>query len=457
MAKDFFIPQLGQTVEEVTIVKWLKEDGSKVNIGDAVLEVETDKAIFPVEADSKGFLHRGPYKEGDVVPVLTVVAVIGKEDERFTSALDKEKQGGETLISEKSSEPMMSKEELQTAADVALNAPSDGKTFASPRARKLANAHHVDLRSVIPTGGGGVRVREKDVLDYLSSQPKATPLAQRVAAAEGVDLGSVSGSGKMGKIVRDDVQRTLAAAAPSKQKEAMPLPTANISERIPLKGVRAVIAERMGYSVHTTARVTMFMDVDATEFVLLRERLKQKVTDLWGFSPSINDLLIKVSAAALQQYPYMNSRLADDAIEILHDINIGLAVDTDRGLLVPVIKDVANKGMQQFATELRQMVERAREGRSLPEDLVGGTFTITNLGMYDIEGFTPVINYPEAAILGVGKIIPKPVVRGGEIVIRQMWTLSLVFDHRLVDGAPAARFMQRIKHLIEDPYLLVLG
>ena len=449
MAKEFFIPKLGQTVEEVTLVKWLVNDGSKVNFGDAILEVETDKAIFPVEADSKGFIHRGPFKEGEVIPVLTVVAVIGKEDESFESAVSAQIPSTEAAS--------LSQELINVTPSTSTVVPSSniegGKVFASPRARKLAREQKIDL-SVVPASGG-VRVQEKDVFAYLTSKPKATPLAQRVAAAEGVDLTGVSGSGKSGKIVREDVERTLLGTEP--KKLASPLPLAEIVERIPLKGVRAVIAERMGTSVHTTARVSMFMDVDATEFVQLRERLKQKVTETWGFSPSINDLLIKIVATALQQFPYMNARLAPDAIEILRDINIGLAVDTERGLLVPVLRDVAHKGMQQFATELRQLVERALTGRSLPDDLSGGTFTITNLGRYDIEGFTPVINLPEAAILGVGRIIPKPVVKGEQVVIRQMCTLSLVFDHRLVDGAPAARFMQHLKHLIEEPYLLVLG
>jgi len=450
MAKEFFIPKLGQTVEEVTIVKWLLEDGSKVDIGDAILEVETDKAIFPVEADSKGYLHRGPYKEGDVVPVLTVVAIIGKQDETFESAIQSAKQPEPSV-----SQPL---EESQTYQQPSTHAAAleKYKIFASPRARKLAKEENIDLRQVTPTGGGGLRVREQDVRAYLTEKPKATPLAQRVAAVEGIDLATVTGSGKDGLITREDVEKARPAATVSLPSPAI-LSQADMVERIPLKGVRAIIADRMGTSVHTTARVTMFMDVDATEFVKLREHLKLLVSDSWGFSPSINDLLIKVVVTALQKFPYMNARMTEDSIEILHQINIGLAVDTDRGLLVPVVRDAAHKTMQQVATELRTLIERAKEGRSLPDDLTGGTFTITNLGMYDVEGFTPVINLPEAAILGVGSIISKPVVRDDQIVIRKMCTLSLVFDHRIVDGAPAARFMQYIKQLVEDPYLLILG
>jgi len=312
----------------------------------------------------------------------------------------------------------------------------------------------VDATQVTPTGYDGVRVTERDVRDYLAQQPKVTPVAQRMAADVGVDLRGVTGSGPGGRIVKQDVTRAAQPAAPT--SVALPLPVADVVERVPLKGVRGIIAERMAASVHTTARVTLVMEVDATEFVAARERIKAKVSKDWGFAPGYNDLLAKVVAVALRQFPYMNARLASDAIEILSHVNIGMAVDTERGLLVPVVKDADKKNLRQFGEDFRRMVDGARIGRSLPDDLSGGTFTITNLGMYDIDAFTPVINLPEAAILGVGRIAPKAVPHGNEIVIRQMWTLSLVFDHRLVDGAPAARFLQMIKSLIEDPSLLMM-
>jgi pyruvate dehydrogenase E2 component (dihydrolipoamide acetyltransferase) len=211
----------------------------------------------------------------------------------------------------------------------------------------------------------------------------------------------------------------------------------------------------MAASVHTTARVTLVTEADASEFVAARMRIKEKVEKDWGFAPGYNDLLAMIVAAALRRFPYMNARLAPDAIEILGHVHMGMAVDTERGLLVPVIRDADQKSLRQFGGEFRQLVERARNKRSLPDDLTGGTFTITNLGMYDVDAFTPVINLPEAAILGVGRIAPKVVAYYGEAAIRQMWTLSLVFDHRLTDGAPAARFLQAIKQLIEEPYLLL--
>ena len=445
MPEEFFVPKLGQTVEEVTFVTWLVEDGEKVSQGQGVMEVETDKAVFPVEANAKGYIHLGPFKEGDVIPVLTVVAIIGKQDDKF------EVGSATPAVGEADSAP----EQKATSAVIPEAKPAvageSDRVFVSPRAKKLAAETSVDVTQVTPTGYAGVRVTERDVREYLSQLPKATPVAQRMAADVGVDLREVVGSGPGGRIVKQDITRAAQPSVP-----ATPLPVADVVERLPLKGVRGIIAERMGTSVHTTARVTLLMEVDATEFVAARERIKSKVSEEWGFAPSYNDLLAKIVAAALRKFPYMNARLAPDAVELLGHVNIGMAVETDRGLLVPVIKDVDQKGLRQFGEDFRRLVDGARAGRSLPDDLSGGTFTITNLGMYEVDAFTPVINLPEAAILGVGRIAPKVVPRGTEIVVRQMWTLCLVFDHRLVDGAPAARFLQMIKSLIEDPALFIV-
>jgi pyruvate dehydrogenase E2 component (dihydrolipoamide acetyltransferase) len=204
-----------------------------------------------------------------------------------------------------------------------------------------------------------------------------------------------------------------------------------------------------------TAPVTLTMEVDASALVQVRERLKTALADELGFNLGYNDLLIKVAARALREFPYMNARLDGDMIQRLDKVHVALAVDTERGLLVPVVRDADRKGMAEVAAELREVVERARAGTALPDELSGSTFTITNLGMFEIDAFTPIINLPEAAILGVGRIKERPAVVDSEIVARKMMWLSLTFDHRLVDGAPAARFLQRVKQLIEEPYLLL--
>jgi pyruvate dehydrogenase E2 component (dihydrolipoamide acetyltransferase) len=449
MAEELFIPKLGQTVEEVTIVNWLVKDGDQVEQGQEVLEVETDKAVFNVEAVDSGYVHIGPYKAGEVVPVLTVVAVIGEIDEKFevqADQLQKSEPAPEKTIEDKLPKPSASPRVTeQWKAE---------RIFVSPRAKKLAGEKHVNLNLVSPTGGKGVRVREADVMNFLSQSPKISPVALRMASEANLDLRTVFPSGPRGEITRADVEMALAKQAmiPLVEAGKKPdqLPEMAISERIPLKGIRGVIADRMSLSAHSTAQVTLFLDADATELAAYREKLKIQVEEEWGFAPGYNDLLVQICARALKEFPYMNARLNGEVIERLEEINIGIAVDAERGLYVPVIRDADKKDLRTIGTEFRQRVEEIRSGKIAPDFLSGGTFTITNLGMYDIEGFTPVINFPEAAILGVGKIISKPVIRESEIVIRQMLTLSLGFDHRITDGAPAAKFLQFIKYQIES-------
>ena len=494
MAVEVYIPKFGQTVEEVKLLQWLAEDGAAVKKGQEILEIETDKTTFFVEAEGAGTLHRGPYQVDQTIPVLTVVAIIGAKDERFDTGTgghgDTVTGGhGDTVTGghgdtatgghgDAGTLPVV--DAITALPSEAVAVSPDHRVAVSPRARKLAAEKGVDLATagIVPTGGEGVRIAERDVLAFLASAPKATPVAQKVAADAGVDLRSVAGTGPGGRITKEDVEQAasqgskgagaqgsaargvveLPVSSFQQPATSFQLPIVEITDRFPLKGVRAIIADRMGTSVHTTARVTLMMEIDATEFVALRERLKAKVSDEWGFAPGYNDLLAKMVANALRKFPAMNARLAPDAVELLGHINMGMAVDTERGLLVPVIRDADRKTLHQFGSEFREMVDRARKGRSLPDDLSGGTFTITNLGMYDVDAFTPVINLPEAAILGVGRIQPKWVYKPespAAPVLRQMWTLSLVFDHRLVDGAPAAKFLQYIKGLIEEPYLLL--
>ena len=439
MVTEVILPKLGQTMEEGTIVEWLKQEGEPVQRGEVLFMVETDKATLEVEATARGFLRKILVPTGQTVSVLTVVALVTKTPDEDISAYKPrfEVPGFRFQVAE-AAQPTTFKPETVKP---------ETRIFASPRARRLAREKGVDLALVTGTGPNG-RIVERDVLAYLDSQPKATPTAVKTAATLGVDLAAVSGTGVSGRVMKADVTAAAQPVLPA-EKSAV--------ESVPLTGLRRIIAERMATSAHTAARVTLVTEADATAFVEAREQLEADVADEWGFAPGYNDLLGLIVARALREFPYMNARLSADgqAIERLSAINLGMAVDTERGLLVPVIRNADQKGLRAFGAELRALVERARGGKSLPDDLAGGTFTITNLGMHEVDAFTPIINPPEAAILGVGRIQPKPVVRDGEIVVRQMWTLSLAFDHRVVDGAPAARFLQRIKQLIEDPYLLL--
>ena len=461
MVTEIILPKLGQTMEDGAIVEWLKLEGDEIKRGDVLFTVESDKATLEVEASSRGFLRKILVPAGKTVTVLSAVALMTKtadEDIDAGAVAGAVGQGEEATATAAEMEPTMPETELPESG-----AADRGRIFASPRARKAAGAEGINLALLAGTGPEG-RIVERDVLAYLEAAPKITPVARRLAEQAGLDPRALTGSGAGGRITKEDVEAAVAAAQSAAAQVAAPpklipimRPAAAPAEvpAVPMSGVRAVIARRMTESHQTTAPVTLTTEVDATEFVVARRRLKEKLAGDLGFSIGYNDLLIKLVAKALREFPYMNARLQGDSIRQLSDVHVALAVDTDRGLLVPVIRAADQKGLRECARELREVVARAREGKALPDELTGSTFTITNLGMHEIDAFTPIINLPEAAILGVGRIKPQPAVFNGEIAIRQMMWLSLTFDHRLVDGAPAARFLQRIKQLVEEPYLLL--
>jgi pyruvate dehydrogenase E2 component (dihydrolipoamide acetyltransferase) len=322
----------------------------------------------------------------------------------------------------------------------------------------MARQAGLDLRSVTGTGARG-RIVAEDVARALASVPvtvedTATPVAANLAAALGLDLSSISGSGPHGRVTQSDVLTTAAAliagGGPGVPAQERGLP--QVSTTTALKGVRKIVSEGMAHSAQTTARVTLLREVDAGELVRLRKRYSAQ-----GLEVSYNDLLIQICAIALREHPCANARLGDGVVEHLDRVNIGLAVDTDRGLLVPVIHNTTAMNLRQIVAERTRLIEEARTGRSHPDDLAGGTFTITNLGMLGVDGFTPVINLPECCILGVGRMVRKPVVidKEDQVAVRPMMALSLVFDHRVIDGAPAARVLDRIAQLVEDPLLLL--
>lgn len=450
MAVDFFIPKLGDNLDKVTIISWLVEDGAQVQAGDEILEVETDKAVVPVPAEAAGYVHFGPYKAGDVVPVLTPLATIGGPEESFAPG------SGQTGSGETPAAPVSNGSQAVEAKPPAADSAELPKT--TPVAQKMAEELGLDLRKIAGPADHN-RITKEDIA--RAAAPTQTTTTGDSKPAPSIPPSSPQAESQPQPVPSvppgsSQFPQTKPPSQPSPQPQ--PTPATEVIKTVPLKGVKGVIARRMAESVHTTARVTMVTEVDATEFVALRERLKAKYAETWGFAPGYNDLLVLVVADALRKFPYMNARMsaAGDAIEQLAAVNIGLAVDTERGLVVPVIREVDKKGLQEVGAEFRALVERARTGKSSRDDLSGGTFTISNLGMYRVDAFTPVINMPEIAILGVGRIAPQPVVKGEDIVIRQMLGLSLVFDHRLVDGAPAARFLDYICEVIEEPYVLFL-
>ncbi len=459
MATKIILPKLGQTMEEGTIVEWFKGEGDPVERGDALFSVESDKAVLEVEAKAKGVLRKVLVPAGEKVPIMTPVAIVGAPDEDISDLLT---EGGPAATreptaasapaqGEQAPRPEVPGTEYREVEQAPVHAAGE-RIVASPRARRVAAEMGVDLAYVAGSGPNG-RIIEKDVLAYAASQPKATPLARRVAAEAGMPLAAVPSDG--GRVTAEQVREA-----------AQPGPSPRVRDEgwgegpsegavTPMAGVRAVIANRMATSAHTTAAVTLQSVVDATELVALRTRLKEAFEKELGFAIGYNDLLAYIVARCLTEFPYMNARLDPEGIRQLPEVNLGLAVDSERGLVVPVIRGAQRMGVKELALEFRALVARAREGRAQPDDLTGGTFTITNLGMFGVDAFSPIINLPECAILGVGRIRPEPVAVDGQVAVRQRMWLSLTFDHRLVDGAPAARFLQAIMRYIESPYLLL--
>jgi pyruvate dehydrogenase E2 component (dihydrolipoamide acetyltransferase) len=442
MATEVLVPPLGQTVDTVVLVTWYKTEGEVVVQGDPLFAIETDKATLDVEAPASGMLRQVTAQPGDVVKVLNAIALIGAPDEAVT---------GEEGLGRVIDAQLPARPGPRGVAGTGSPQLRSGRIFVSPRARRMAEERHIPLTALKATGPEGAII-ERDVHAYLEAQtvPAITPVALRMAEEAGLDWHSLSGSGPGGRITRGDVAQALGAAHAVSKAAPAPIADNEVIEAIPLRSVRAVIAERMARSVTTAAHVTLTAEADATALVELRHKLIQDGVDV-----SYNDLFLYVLGRALREYPQLNASLEGDSIKLWRRIHIGLAVDTDRGLLVPVVRDVDRKGLIELGHATQALIERAQSGQSDPDELRGGTFTLTNLGMFGIDAFTPLINLPECAILGVGRIKRQPVMIEEQVTGRQMVWLSLTFDHRLVDGGPAARFLQRVVQLVESPHLLM--
>lgn len=445
--------QMDQTMTQGKIGKWLVNEGDTVTEGQPLLEIETDKVVHEQESPADGVIAQLLAKEGSNVPVNELLAIIAAPGEEVTRIeVDTAKQP-EAQVAQP-------RPPVQPSADIK----------ASPAARQLAEKLAIDLAAVTPSGPGG-RILESDVQRYIdlrepvASEPqrlKASPLARRLAKEHGIDLTSIAGSGPDGRIVRDDVLQR------RRERQTAPAPTTppETAQVIPMSGIRGIIAERMTMSVQTNANVTLHTEVDATELVQLRSLLNEKLATRdvrqaphkWGISLRLTytELLVKVVAHALRAHPRLNATLTEEGIHLLTEINIGVAVALEDGLVVPVIRNVDRQGLSAISAQVKEFAEKARKNQLTPGELQGGTFTVTNLGNFGVDGFTPIINPPECAILGVGRILKKPVVHEDEIVPRSILTLSLTFDHRVVDGAPAAQFLQTVAGYIEAPYLLLV-
>jgi pyruvate dehydrogenase E2 component (dihydrolipoamide acetyltransferase) len=419
------MPRLGLTMTEAKIVEWLKAEGVWVEKGENLFILESEKATLEIESPASGRVHiLVPVDR--VVPILTPVAVLDGSPE--TALYPTEKLDLPTTMPQQVEYSSLSVKGLSAAGAMQVR--------ATPKARGLARQERISLEDVAGSGPRGMVVAD-DVLARIATkvEVRASPLVQKIAAEQGIDLVTVKGSGPHGQVMRSDLEQV----APGRsRKESSP----DLSS---LPGLRGLIASRLSASWSERPQVTLFTEADATALVELRAQMQAE----WNLKVSYNAFLIKLVAKALREHPNLNVRLTPEGIRVLPEINIGLAVDTERGLLVPVLNHADQKPLIKINEELQGLFQRAAEGRCLPDELVGGTFTITNLGMYDIDAFTPIINPPECAILGVGRITSKPVGLEGQIVLRDRMTISLSFDHRLVDGGPAAQFVQRVKVMIE--------
>lgn len=389
MATEVVLPQWGMNMQEGTIVAWLKEEGDPIQQGEPFAEVETEKINTVFEAPVSGVIAHRMVAQGETVPVGTLLVIIA--------------QPGEVV-------------------------PRPGSARRPGAAAPIVQA----------TSGAQATPPTPPTLSQDSRPIQVVPAARRLAQEHGIDLSTVRGTGPGARILETDVRQSIAAAAqPSGQV-------------VSLTGMRKTIADRMLQSAQNTAQVTLHTEADVTALVQFR----QELVGQWRahrLRPLDLDLIVKATARALSEHPQLNATLVGDQLQVLDDVNIGLATATPRGLMVPVVRQASRKSVLKIAQELRELAERARSDTLSQDDVTGGSFTITSLASYGIDAFTPLINPPQVAILGVGRVLEKPAVVDKVVTIRPMMSLSLTFDHRALDGAPAAEFLQTVCRHLREP------
>ena len=435
MATEIVMPRLSDSMEEGTVLGWMKSVGDEVEVGDELVEIETDKANMVYESDAAGTLIEIVADEGATLPIGEVIARVGEQGEA---------PSGDGASAEKPKE-----EEEKEEADEGEPAEADAQpATAEPQQERPAPA--------TPTGDGRV---------------KASPIARRIASEKGLDIASLSGSGPGGRIVKADVERAVEqgveapAAAPEAPKPEPAAPTAGARERpetakgevevVDLSKLQQTVSRRMAESKATAPHFYLQAEVDMSRAVEARAKLKAAAKE-GDVVPSFNDMVVKASAIALREFPRANGAYRDGRIEQYSRVNVGVAVAARDALVVPTVFDADRKGLREIATETRSLAQRVRDGTVTPPELSGGTFTVSNLGMYGVSNFSAVINPPQAAILSVGAITESPVVRDSEISTAHLMGVTLACDHRILYGADGAEFLARIRALLEEPLGLAL-
>ena len=448
MATKIIMPQAGQDIEEGRVVKWLKSEGDTVKKGEPICEVETEKVVFEVESPADGILYKIIVSDDEKVKIFDTIGVLADPNEKvdvnaFLADEIKEEKGVDVSDIRKK---LAKKGEKDT-----------GAVKISGRARKLAKKMGIDPATIEGSGPKG-RIVEKDVLQAAEGDEEArlkiSPVARKMAEDQNINVDELQGTGPGGRIVKADV--LLAIEGASKKKVAIAKGPKVIKEIIPIRGVRRVIFERMHQSLQQTAQLTITMEANAAELVRCRKLLGEGPEEE-RIRVSYNAFLVKILADVLLEQPHINASVIDDEICLWESINLGAAMDVGEGLMVPVIRDADRKNIAVIQKELDDLATKARSKKLVPDDLQGGTFTLTNLGFMDVEAFTPIINPPESAILGVGSIVEKAVVENGEVKAGQRMMLSLTFDHRIIDGVDGGRFLKRVKTYIEKPYRLMVS
>jgi pyruvate dehydrogenase E2 component (dihydrolipoamide acetyltransferase) len=467
MATKVYMEALSPTMEEGRLVTWLKNEGDEVKEGDVLAEVETDKATMELVARGSGVLRKRLIGEGDTSNVGTIIAVIAGADEDI-SALT----GGADAAPAQA--PAAAEAPAQQAAAAGGGDAGQGAPAAAPAAEAPAPAE--PARAPAAEAQPAPQAQQGAAPGADNGRVKASPLARRLAQEAGMQIGSVQGSGPGGRIIKRDIEQAVAqggaqaqaaaqqppaagqapaaAAPPAAPAQVAPTTDARYREH-PLSQMRKTIARRLAQSIGPVPTFYLTIEVDMGEAMVLRARINERFKDQ-GIKTSPNDMVIKAVAMALRKHPFVNAAWTGDAIHLYEQVHIGVAVAIDEGLITPVVRDADRKGVTEIAAEVKELAGRAREKKLKPEEFTGSTFSISNLGMFGIEEFTAIINPPEAAILAVGAVGPKVVVDDeGNMAIRQRMRVTLSCDHRVIDGATGAQFLQTLKQYLEEPMMMV--
>jgi len=441
MSETIVMPKLGLTMESGVIIRWNKNEGDQVRKGDVLLEVESDKSSVEVESEYEGVLLKKYRGESDEVPCGEPIAFIGEAGEAVPEIPGSPNQVSARKIEIKNAAVEQPEQKVEQKN-------RRGRIISSPRAKRYAKQHNVEITEQITGSGTGGRIEERDVRDFLeagkaSGIGKMSPLARKVAEKRNIDLSGVSGTGPSGRVMKDDV---LTAAA-SKQMEA---PVSNEPVKVNLSRMRQIIAQRLSEAKANVPHFYLKSQVNMEEVIKVRKMYNSGNPEKRA---SLNAILMRLISSVLPKHPYLNAAWNGDSILLYPNVDIGLAVATETGLVTPVVRNCEARNIPQIEEELRVLIDKARRGKLAPEEYTNPTFTVSNLGMYGIDDFTAIINPPAAVILAIGAVKETPVGLNGEIVLKPMMNVTLSGDHRVVDGAIAAAFLKELKSVIETPAL----